>query len=61
MATRYLRKLLMSRTPGCNMVNLVRDRYGVQLNIEEPERVRRQKAHDESRTYEIRDNLSIPT
>ena len=29
MATRYLHKLLMSRPPGCNMVNLVGDRYGV--------------------------------
>ena len=30
MATRYLHKLLMSRPPGCNMVNLVGDRHDVQ-------------------------------
>ena len=26
--------------PGCNMVNLVGDRYGVQFSLKEPERVR---------------------
>ena len=61
MATRYLIKLLMSCPPECNMVNLVGDRYGVQLSLKEPEKVRRQKTQYESRTYEIQDNLSIST
>ena len=62
MATRSLHKLLMSRLPGCNMVNLVGDWYGVQLSLKEPERVRRQQTQDDvSRTFEIQDNLSIPT
>ena len=43
------------------MVNLVGDWYGVQFSLKEPERARRQKTQDESRTCEIEDNLSIPT
>ena len=51
----------MSRSTRCNIVNLVGDRYGVQLRPKEPERVRRQKTQDESSTYEIQDNLPMPT
>ena len=39
------------------MVNLVGDRYGVQLSLNELEKARLQTTQDESRTYEIPDNL----